>query len=212
MKIIQHLTQFFWLVPIVAAVLLKQINHFVGRMLFLYLIVGVIAEFFALILFWEKRNNHIVYTIADCVQFTILIFFFLYNRYVLKGVKIGLFFWGIIFYYLLATSLSLNQTSLGGLDSLLIYAMISTLSIIEINSLVNISKEGDMFHDNKFWFFSGTLVYYFSTSVLFYSYKFIKTVNSWYFMYHTIYAFFIVFISGLLFTKAMLCKPKTKIF
>jgi hypothetical protein len=202
-----RLNQFIWIVPIIVGTIKYKRLSLTAKTLYWGLIGTLCFEVYASILACKHISNLLVYSMLDyflSILFTI-------NLFKHKHLYSALFYSiTVICFFIYFHCLSNQVATIGGYDMLLLYVINSLICIIRIRVLSS-SASTDIFSESEFWILSGLLIYFFSTSSLFYLYKYSSAINSLHLAYHTIYLFFCLVVVATLFTRAMLCKPKAKI-
>jgi len=200
--------QFIWIIPILFGILNYKRLSLNAKTLQLGLVGTLCFEVYATILAHNHLSNLLVYSMLDyflSVLFAISLF---RNKHSFIAILYSLIICSFFVYF----HCQENQVaSIGGYDMLLLYIMNTLICVVRISMLSKMVNT-DIFSYSEFWIFSGLLIYFFSTSSLFYLHKYSSGINSLHLVYHTIYLFFCLIIVAALFTKAMLCKQKVKTY
>ncbi len=199
-----RINQFVWIIPIIVGIMNQKYLTFLGKLLLGGLVGTILIEVYASFLAFQVKSNLMVYSLFDyyiALLVGIGLIIIIRNTYlqILYFCFIGMLFFVFHYYHQ-------QPTYLGGYDMLVIYLLNTFICVIRIQKLTN--ETNVLFGNSEFWILSGLIIYFFSTSVLFYLYKYSKGIESFHLIYHTVYLFFCLATSAILFTKAMLCKPK----
>ncbi len=197
-----RINQFVWIIPVI--INLKYLT-ILGKILLGGLVGTILIEVYASFLAFHAKSNLFLYSLFDyyiALLIGIAIFNIIRNTYlkILYFCCLGILYFVFHFYHQ-------QPASLGGYDMLVIYLFNTFICVLRIHKLTN--ETTALFEDSEFWILSGLVIYFYSTSVLFYLYKYSHGIESFHLIYHTVYLFFCLATSAILFTKAMLCKPKT---
>ncbi len=200
-----YIIQFFWSIPLVIGITRYKYLGRPAKVFMVYFVLCLFIEITARSLVNLGQSNHHVYKLMDYIIVSV----FLVQRYFIDGLstKLWAHFTLVICYVIWSVFFKISIEVWGGLDSFVYLLYASLLSALRINSLI---KTEDELNEQEFWFYSGFLVFSFSASTLIYLHKYLKSDQTFHHYYHNIYMLLIVVSSGILFTKAMLCKPKVK--
>jgi hypothetical protein len=206
--ILARINQFIWIVPILFGIMKYRRLSFNAKTLYWGLIGTLCFEIYASILAHKHLSNLLVYSMLDYFL-SILFAISLYkNRYSYTALFYSII---VIWFFIYFHCLSDKAATIGGYDMLLMYVINAIICAVRIRMLSSMVST-DIFSESDFWILSGLLIYFFSTSSLFYLHKYSTGINSLHLVYHTIFLFLCLIIVAALFTRAMLCKPRVKTY
>lgn len=211
MKLISHITQFFWIIPVVFGI--NNYKHLsnITKVFIVYLIWSLFSEAWAWYLASDGVNNHFVYKITDYVLLsTTIIMLFMQKKANIMLVVLCMclflsIFYGVVFF-------EEEFGLIGGFHTFFTLGSVSVISLSNLTMVFKQTQHNGLFNGSEFWIFGGLLIYCYSVVTFLCLYKYFGSGNTILNLYQNLYLFFITIVSGLLFTKAMLCKPRVKTY
>lgn len=211
MKFISHITQFFWILPVFFG--LKNYRHLSNntRVFIIYLVWSLFSEGWAWYLASENINNHFIYKITDYVLLsTTIVMHFMQKKANRLLVVLNMCLCLSLFYSMFSFEEEFGQ--IGGFHTFFTLGAVCIISLLNLTNVIKHSHPIGLFAGSDFWIFGGLLIYCYSVVTFLCLYKYFGNSNIILNLYQTLYLFLITIVSGVLFTKAMLCKPKVKTY
>lgn len=211
MKLISHITQFFWIIPVVIGI--NNYRHLsnITKVFIVFLIWSLFSEAWAWYLASEGINNHFVYKITDYVLLlTITVMLFMQNKVNIMLVLLCMclflsLFYGVVFF-------EEEFGLIGGFHTFFTLGSVCIISLLNLTRVIKQTQFIGLFNYSEFWIFGGLLIYCYSVVTFLCLYKYFGSGNTILNLYQNLYLFLVTIVSGFLFTKAMLCKQKVKTY